>query len=828
MLFFPTQDEDFQYFRSQGYTGSINDMHYKAMGDLGYTGSLNDRIHKYLTEKYGSFYEAMRDLRNGTSIFSLISAYAVNNFDPSLVFDFEQNYYRTGGTETTLNPAVTHSRAGQATMTDSDGEIKWAPHNLLPYSEDFSNSSWLKSFMTVESGNITPPSVALSADTITVSSGGSIRTSAAVNVTAASHSVSFYVKKIIGRYFTIRAAFYTTNFQIGFDLEDVTAQSGGTITDVGNDWLKCVVSWEPTGADLSGFIYLYSPSTLGSTDASAGNEFGLTGGHVYRSDLGGMANNPAQSTGFETYVPTTSSAVYLPRVGHHIYNGNAWVNEGVLHESEARTNLLTYSQDFSNADYGKTNCSVTSNVTIAPDGTTTADKLLIPTTDNSFHFINQSESMGSAAHTVSVFFKAGEITSASIFLSQNGNVGGSFNLSTGVATASGTGNTASMVDVGNGWYHCSVTNDGSASVSGIRFGIGNGALTSFVGVIGQGIFAWGAQLEAGATPSSYIPTSGSTVTRAAETLTVSAANMPWPTPVEVTGAELVTNGDFDSNVSGWTPTGTGSLAWVSGELQLTSAAGYDQARQAMSGFTVGKTYRVTVSIGASSSNTYVEMVGVGAASPLGSSARDVTFVFVASATTLTIALINTGAEAVLYDNVSIKEINPLSVSIQMDGRMTYADTDLGDLFKMYHWYSDSSNNIYTRLDGSGSRTGQIDFYQEAGTVVDKVEGSTTSYSPGINVPFNISSRHGSTFLNGAVDGTALTADTTPTALPDLSTTDLDLGYDFMGTIGKFRVWSDDLTDTSIATATAPSTEPSLQLTFDGSSTSSFTVLDWSE
>ena len=121
MLFFPTQDEDFQYFRSQGYTGSLNDMHYKAMGDLGYTGSLNDRIHKYLTEKYGSFYEAMRDLRNGTSIFSLLSSYAVNSFDPSLVFDFEQNYYRTGGEDTTLNPAVTHSRAGQATMTDGYG-----------------------------------------------------------------------------------------------------------------------------------------------------------------------------------------------------------------------------------------------------------------------------------------------------------------------------------------------------------------------------------------------------------------------------------------------------------------------------------------------------------------------------------------------------------------------------------------------------------------------------------------------------------------------------------------------------------------------------------
>lgn len=89
-------------------------MHYKAMGDLGYTGSLNDRIHKYLTEEYGSFYEALRDLRNGTSVFSLISSYAVNNFDPSLVFDFKNNYYRTGGADSTLSSSVTHTLADDA------------------------------------------------------------------------------------------------------------------------------------------------------------------------------------------------------------------------------------------------------------------------------------------------------------------------------------------------------------------------------------------------------------------------------------------------------------------------------------------------------------------------------------------------------------------------------------------------------------------------------------------------------------------------------------------------------------------------------------------
>ena len=99
--------------------------------------------------------------------------------------------------------------------------------------------------------------------------------------------------------------------------------------------------------------------------------------------------------------------------------------------------------------------------------------------------------------------------------------------------------------------------------------------------------------------------------------------------------------------------------------------------------------------------------------------------------------------------------------------------------------------------------------------------------PGVLVPYNIASRHGSTFLNGAVDGVALTANTTPTALPDLSATDFNLGYDYMGTISMLRVWADDLADVGIAEATEPSEVPSLQLTFDNSETS-FTIQDWEQ
>ena len=142
-----------------------------------------------------------------------------------------------------------------------------------------------------------------------------------------------------------------------------------------------------------------------------------------------------------------------------------------------------------------------------------------------------------------------------------------------------------------------------------------------------------------------------------------------------------------------------------------------------------------------------------------------------------------------------------NMSIQMQGRMTYADEDAVAV-RFVEWVKDSSNGIIQYLDTTSTAIGRPTFYQEESNIADSVGGANDAYSPGILVPFNIASRHGSTFVNGAVDGVALTANTTPVALPDLSTTDLSIGYDMMGTIKLFRMWSDDLTDAGIAEASA--------------------------
>tara|TARA_R110001599_G_scaffold316731_1_gene525900 strand:- start:1020 stop:1421 length:402 start_codon:yes stop_codon:yes gene_type:complete len=131
--------------------------------------------------------------------------------------------------------------------------------------------------------------------------------------------------------------------------------------------------------------------------------------------------------------------------------------------------------------------------------------------------------------------------------------------------------------------------------------------------------------------------------------------------------------------------------------------------------------------------------------------------------------------------------------------MTYADQDEFSAHQFMRWRASGSDNI---ASAGGTNTGdglRVLFQQVAGGVNDTIPTGVV-YNEGILVPFNLSSRHGSTFINGATDGTALTADTTPVALPDLSTTNLELGYDFMGTIAQFRMWDEDLGDTGIAEA----------------------------
>jgi len=119
--------------------------------------------------------------------------------------------------------------------------------------------------------------------------------------------------------------------------------------------------------------------------------------------------------------------------------------------------------------------------------------------------------------------------------------------------------------------------------------------------------------------------------------------------------ELVTNGTFTTDTSGWTPIATASLSVVSNRLRLTAATGSDQARQTIT-TVVGKTYVATVDIQASTGASYANIAGVGTA--LANTTRTEVITFTASSTSSLVALVSNVAGTVDFDNISVKLAEP--------------------------------------------------------------------------------------------------------------------------------------------------------------------------
>lgn len=146
-------------------------------------------------------------------------------------------------------------------------------------------------------------------------------------------------------------------------------------------------------------------------------------------------------------------------------------------------------------------------------------------------------------------------------------------------------------------------------------------------------------------------------------------------------------------------------------------------------------------------------------------------------------------------------------SFVLSGNITYADTGI-EQTQPYRWFINTTNYIRTLIETAGPTTGTVTFAQrETTSGLDSVISNVSALSPGTNVAFSFGSRHGPTFVNGAVDEDVRTEDTTPTALPDLSSTDFEIGFHNAGTITlrvqRFAMWNVDIGDAGLGEATAP-------------------------
>ncbi|MEC7763396.1 MAG: hypothetical protein VX874_15950 [Pseudomonadota bacterium] len=320
------------------------------------------------------------------------------------------------------------------------------------------------------------------------------------------------------------------------------------------------------------------------------------------------------------------------------------------------------------------------------------------------------------------------------------------------------------------------------------------------------------QGENGAVATSPIDTSGgSTATRAADVWTIPAANMmDYQTPTYI-GSELVTNGTFDTDTTGWVASASAVLTAPSGRLRVTSDASYQYGYQALT-TEVGKVYSLPITgyAGTGNWNAWVSAtVGGAAIADTGTQTTDttVTLTFVATSTTTYVMLRNRNVGVVAgayaeFDNVSAREIEPLAVSIAHKGAMTYADTGASADIRHYDWYQNGSNYIRAQLSTITTRTGQTSFLQVEGGTLDSVSGGQTDYSPGINVPFSIASWHASNGMNGAIEGTALTEKSTPTSIADLSAADFEIAPLGVVYTDRLLIWGTKIGDTGIEETSA--------------------------
>lgn len=201
--------------------------------------------------------------------------------------------------------------------------------------------------------------------------------------------------------------------------------------------------------------------------------------------------------------------------------------KGLLIE-EARTNILLRSTEFNNASWVKSNSTITADAITSPDGSANADKLIPTAAATDGRVIQAIVGSAGTTYTLSVYSKQAEFTNCRLYADDGSSnlASVSYNLATGAivtaATVNGTWTSPSstITSVGNGWWRLTLTwtATGAAPTRAIYWCRDTGNGTS-------GIYIWGAQLEAGAFATSYIPTTTTSLTRNADQVSMTGTNL---------------------------------------------------------------------------------------------------------------------------------------------------------------------------------------------------------------------------------------------------------------------------------------------------------------
>jgi hypothetical protein len=192
-----------------------------------------------------------------------------------------------------------------------------------------------------------------------------------------------------------------------------------------------------------------------------------------------------------------------------------------MSRDNTKQNYLTYSEAFDNAVWTKAQVTISPDAVVAPDGTTTADKVVETAVTNVHGITRQLLSTAvppMGTWTWSVFVKAGERSACRLEMSGvNTYATLDVDLTTGTVVAAGT--YAMQLDGGLdrtyqpdgswiGWYRLWVTQSAAPAGSYVVLYMqaAPGGSTSYLGDITKGLYLWGGQLVFANWQGIYTPT----------------------------------------------------------------------------------------------------------------------------------------------------------------------------------------------------------------------------------------------------------------------------------------------------------------------------------
>ncbi len=314
------------------------------------------------------------------------------------------------------------------------------------------------------------------------------------------------------------------------DLDGVTVSSpiglnGGTIKDTKGNPLSSLAFTPPNTANIKvnypslGMDFVYDADGRYTLNGTPYNDL-----PSFLTAAGGSFTRTSIGTYYDSTGTLQTAASGAPRFD---YDPVSHAAKGILIE-EQRTNYLLYSHTFSAANWSLSGTSKTLVSDTAPDGSTnTVYEIAVPASGTS-KSISQGLTTNQTGYVASIYLKAGTSTGANVGL-YNGTT-----LSWGNPSSGATGKILS--GPGTIVVHPNAVGGSLFKVTGLSttdwtrvqivvpsfstnrlyiYPNDSGSQT-----IGDSVKIWGVQVELGSFATSYIPTTTTTVTRAADILTV--------------------------------------------------------------------------------------------------------------------------------------------------------------------------------------------------------------------------------------------------------------------------------------------------------------------